>query len=94
MTLYKLDYNTTWSFNYDTVLNSYSWTSVDNGLGWSFKTSSSFGPGILEGGRIHEWTGTAQFAMIVGGIDISNETLINQHRVYFDGSYTWKYKVS
>ncbi|WP_163880867.1 hypothetical protein [Paenibacillus favisporus] len=91
MSIYKLDYTTTWSFNYDTVLSSYSWTSVDNGLGWSFKSSNSSGPQTSNGGRTHEWTGTAQFAMVVGGIDVSNETLINQHRVNYDGSYSWRY---
>lgn len=92
MTLYKLDYTTVWTFDYNTVISSYSYTSVDNGVGWSFKDDDSFGPVINNAGRQHQWTGTAKFAMIVAGIDINNETLINLHRVNHDGTYSWKYE--
>ncbi|HEY2494043.1 MAG TPA: hypothetical protein VGI33_14200 [Paenibacillus sp.] len=92
--LYKLDYTTAWSFDYDKVTSSSSYIAIDNGLGWSSKGTNSYGPTVNDGGREHQWTGTAYFAMIVGGIDISNETLLNHHRVKFDGTYSWKYEVT
>ncbi|NEW08201.1 hypothetical protein GK047_19560 [Paenibacillus sp. SYP-B3998] len=93
-TLYKLDYTTVWTYDYDKVVSSYSYASVDNGVGWSYKSSTSGGPGINDNGREHQWTGTASFAIIVGGIDISNETLINSHKVRYNGTYAWNYSHS
>jgi hypothetical protein len=92
--LYKLDYTTSWSYDYDKVTSSSSYVSVDNGVGWSYKGSSSNGPTSYDNGREHEWVGTAQFAIVVGGIDVSNETLINKHRVRYDGTDAWKYENS
>jgi len=90
--LYKPDYTTTWTYDYDKVISSNSFTSVLNGLGWSYKGSSSSGPVSIKQGREHEWVGTAQFAMIVGGIDVSNGTLLNKHRVRYNGTYAWQYE--
>ncbi|QNK57768.1 hypothetical protein [Paenibacillus sp. PAMC21692] len=90
-TLYQLDYNTNWTFDQNTVISSYSWASVLNGFGWSHKYTTSNGPGILDSGRTHEWAGTAAFAITVAGIDVSNTTLINRHRVRHNGTYAWTY---
>jgi|GEM_PF-1866671 hypothetical protein len=91
--LYKLDYTTVWTYDYSTVLSSYSYTSVQNGAGWSFVDDDNFGPGINDSGREHQWTGTAKFAIIVAGIHVNNETLLNHHRVRYNGTYAWKYEI-
>ncbi|MBC8080789.1 MAG: hypothetical protein H7X86_10615 [Gorillibacterium sp.] len=94
ITLYKLDYTTSWTFDYNTVLSSYSYVQTFNGGGWSLKSTNSYGPGINDAGREHQWTGTAQFGIVVGGIDINIETLSNHHRVKYDGTYSWMYEVT
>lgn len=60
-TLYKLDYTTVWTYDFSTVVSSYSNTSVENGVDWSFKSAYSNGPDINDSGREHQWTGTAAF---------------------------------
>lgn len=90
--LYRLDYTTKWTFDYDKVISSSSTATTKNGFGWSYKSSSDGQAVIKNNGKQHEWTGTGTFAMVVGGIDIGTETLINHHRVNHDGTYEWKYE--
>jgi len=89
--LFQLDYTTTWTFDYNTVKSSSSYVTITNGFAWTFKGSSSNGPTISDNDKEHEWTGTANFGITVGGMDVSNNTLINQHRVRHNGTYAWKY---
>lgn len=86
-----MDFTTNWTYDFDKVISGYSSISVLNGLGWSLKGSNVYGPGRNNNDRDWDFTGVAQFALIVAGMDIDDEAVTTMHDVKYNGTYAWKF---
>lgn len=89
--LYEMDFTTVWTYDYDKVLSGYSYTTNRNGLGWTFKATSVYGPNKAQAEREWDWTGASTFGIVVAGIDVDTETITTIHLVRFNGTYAWKF---